>query len=220
VQTDRSLLCYDDPNNSNQQAATVAQVDFSILGTAGVAEFSADFGRFCARMQSEQVACWNGTLVPSPVNLGTRNIQTFGLGYGGMDYSGNAVVATAFSDGYTTAGLNFAPRVVVSGSMTNDGTGIYLLDNGDLYSFGFSSSNSQGVAPTTGNIGDSMGRIMSRIDLGQDRTVISASCGGQHCCAVDEIGQVRFYILILYMYRCIHYHLCGRFVQRVCVSAA
>jgi hypothetical protein len=189
VQTDRSLLCYDDPNtDGNQQAGIVAKVDFSIAGTAEVAEFSAEFGRFCARMQSEQVACWNGTLAPALVNLGgTRKIQTFGLGYGGMSGSIGTVVATAFSDGYTTIGLNFAPRVVVAGSMTDDGTGIYLLDNGDLYSYG--SGAAKGVAQSnTANMG---GYYMSRIDLGQNRTVISASCGNQHCCAIDITGQVR-----------------------------
>jgi hypothetical protein len=161
-------------------------VDFGIHGTAEVAEFYAECGQFCARMQSEQVACWNITLVPSPINFGTRKIQTLSLGYGSMSGTKDTGVAAAFSDGYTTVGLNFAPRVVVSGSMTFSGTAIFILDNGDLYSYGHDFA--KGVAKTTGNKVDTLSRIV----LGEDSTtrVISASCGGQHCCAIDGVGQV------------------------------
>jgi Regulator of chromosome condensation (RCC1) repeat len=34
-----------------------------------------------------------------------------------------------------------------------------------------------------------------RIDLGRDRSVVSVACGGQHCCAVTDIGQVSFSLL-------------------------
>jgi Regulator of chromosome condensation (RCC1) repeat len=35
-----------------------------------------------------------------------------------------------------------------------------------------------------------------RIDLGRDRTVVSVSCGYQHCCAVTDNGQVSHSFII------------------------